>query len=250
MDDYVEVPTAPPEGEAHHCPPVAPGGEVLPQEYSLAELVDGAPVIPPSWSRDNDDITVVHDNIEVMQGCADDMSLVADLVLFQHGVFVFLFPDDPEMPESFAEQFQADLVHYRAPIHRWRTRDAAIGAFLSTAAWWRHHVRESFALEDQKLILRALYKLSCQPYLSPGHPPAFTSTDATFQSRTDPASVVAIVSAQATYRQIGVIVSGREFDDGEEIVMTREEEFAKEGLDAMRYAKIQPRAISVHRSVL
>ncbi len=249
MDGYQEVATEPASGEAHWCTSVAVGGELLPPEVSLSDMIDGGvAAVPDSWSREDDDIKIGEDTV-LMQSFASDISKEKTVVLFEGGVFVILHDSDPAMPEAFAAQINGDLVHYETPIHRLPDRNDAVAAFLQTAAWWKHHVKTTYSLDDQTIILKALYKMSSFGYLSAGYSGAYTSTNATFQSKTDDKSFVAIVSAPVTYTHIGALVMAKASDDGGWHGLPRESIFAKIGLDDMRYCKMQPRVVSIHRPV-
>ncbi len=246
MEDYAEVPTEAYIGGGHWCTSVAAGGELVPDEVSLCDLVDGGqPVVPVSWTPEDDDIKVTEDT-DLMKSFAGDFIKEKDMVLFEHGVFVILHDKDPEMPDEFAAQLEGDLIHYETPIHRLPSKASAIQAFLQTAAWWKHHVKTTYPPDDQKTILKALYTLSSFGYLSAGYSGAYTSTNATFQSAKDPLSFVALVSAPSTYTHIGAFVHANESADKGWHGMQRESIFAKIGLDAMRYCKMQPRVVSVH----
>ena len=246
MEKYEHVATTPPVNDAHWSTSVAAGGTLLPTEVSLTDLLRGnSPEIPSSWSREDDDIRWSSPTLELYKGMADDLAGTGVVVLFEFGVFVYVRVNYPEIPVEFAAQLEGDLVHYKTPIHRIATGDLAVAAFLQTAAWWKHHVKENYTEAERKIILQALYMLSSTAYLSAGFSGAFTSTVHTRQNTEDHSEFVAVVHAPLFKGEMGVIVCTKR--NGENCSCPREVACAKMGLDAARYCKMQPRVVSIHQ---
>ncbi len=244
MDTYDEIRVSPGPWHAETC--ATAGAEMVPEEYCLNTMTD-APTIPAVYDREKNEIKVTSkdDGHAFEVTCADDLPSTG--VLFECGVFVHL-SDNDEYDAEFMKQLDGDLLLYETPIHRCLTREFAQESFEQTAAWWRS-VRQERSREDAELILKALYKLSTMPYPGPGMSTSNSRVRAMFESKANPdTDVHAIVHTLKSF-EYGVVafVNATEGPSGQWAGNSREGTVAVIGRDCIRYCKMQPRALSVHR---
>ena len=240
MDAYQEVPTA--DGE-FHTETCTTTGRVS-KESCLNDLTD-KPSIPERYDATKDTINVDTPDACEMFNRACGNSFPVSGVLFECGVFVWLFKGDT-YNETFMKQIDGDLLLYKAPGDGIEVQKS----LEQTAAWWRA-MRSTMTRDDVTFVLKALYKLSSMPYPILRHPGSKARVRATFEEKgkNSPATVHAVVHtlSSAEY-DVMAIVHADPQNDGRWPSDDCERMLGIIGTHMIRHCKMQPRFVSIHNN--